>query len=345
MILTFSLASNKAQASQVLNIGLTRFEAIPLNNAVRLEWDTETELGTAGYKLKRGQNGTFSYLQDPTSSIDLFIPSEGGPSQGSSYSFLDGTAVNGQSYTYQLIEVTADGGEAVHAEKTVTAGVAPTNTPILLGNGGGNNKTSTPLPTTTATATQSASNTPNPSSTPVPSVGVSITPIPTAKNTPLVNESQQVIPSPEIGTESFSEDAETNPVSEFQPSTDPGIAVAQAMEEPSQEQIPSYPGIDLESPTQESTQTLDIAPATQQEEIDSSNDINNSSQPAVIGNIRSINNTPTPDNDNTIQDSNASQGATAGRVYLWVAFIAALVIFVAAVLGAILLYTRRQKRE
>lgn len=35
----------------------------------------------------------------------------------------------------------------------------------------------------------------------------------------------------------------------------------------------------------------------------------------------------------------------AGMIYLWMAFIAAIVIFTAAVLGAILLYTRQQTKE
>jgi len=35
----------------------------------------------------------------------------------------------------------------------------------------------------------------------------------------------------------------------------------------------------------------------------------------------------------------------AGKIYLWVAFIAAIVIFTAAILGAILLYTRQRSQE
>ena len=62
LAIAVSFTTNGVKAGQVLNIGLTRFEAIPLDSAVRIEWDTETELGTAGYRLKRGQNGTFSYL-------------------------------------------------------------------------------------------------------------------------------------------------------------------------------------------------------------------------------------------------------------------------------------------
>lgn len=38
-------------------------------------------------------------------------------------------------------------------------------------------------------------------------------------------------------------------------------------------------------------------------------------------------------------------GGLAGKIYLWVAFAAALIIFTAAVLGAILLYTRQRYKE
>jgi ABC-type Na+ efflux pump permease subunit len=38
-------------------------------------------------------------------------------------------------------------------------------------------------------------------------------------------------------------------------------------------------------------------------------------------------------------------GSLAGKIYLWAAFIAALVIFIAAVVGAILIYTRQRSKE
>ena len=166
----WSRAGKAFQASQALNVGLIRFEGIPLDNAVRLEWDTETELGTASYKVKRGQNSALVYLPAPSGNSDLFIGSEGGPNLGFDYSYTDDTTVNGERYTYQLIEIEVDGSEIPLADTTVTAGLVPTKTPVVVfagGNGGGNSNqiantaipsaTATTTPSTTRQATQTAS--------------------------------------------------------------------------------------------------------------------------------------------------------------------------------------------
>ena len=51
--------------------------------------------------------------------------------------------------------------------------------------------------------------------------------------------------------------------------------------------------------------------------------------------------------DSEIQNTEKAvpSGGLAGKIFLWLAFFAALVIFTAAVLGAILLYTRQRYKE
>ncbi len=334
------LTSGEVHARQRLNIGLTRFEAFPLDNAVRLEWDTETELGTAGYRLKRGQNGAFSFLQQPGSSDPVFINSEGGPSFGASYNFLDETAVNGETYSYQLVEVTIDGSETVQANQTVTAGLVPTNTPIILdgtGGGGGSQPTSTPLPSATITTTQVSSSTPIPTPTKVATIPPTVTPRATMT---------QISPVVESETVDNTNDVEIAPTTIFQPVGSPtetsGMAVAQALEEPSVAESLVPKETSFEENVQQALTIVDNAVKAVQEEnpVPIAN-----SNPIVIGGKQPIDNRTAPGSVEGHQETTIADNEMAGRIYLWVAFIAAFVIFTAAVLGAILLYTRRRNKE
>lgn len=346
-------STTSVQARKVLNIGLTRFEAIPLDNKVRLEWQTETELGTAGYKLKRGQNGSFSYLADASTNDDLFILSEGGPSLGASYAFVDETAINGELYTYQLIEVTVDGSETVQADQTITVGVQPTNTPIVLGGGGGDSNNSSPTPgnTSTPTATAASTNvgsTPLASSTPRPTIIPTQTSPVLASTSPPPTQTVAVVrPTSAPATAAASISDQNNQQTDENPSADPGVGIAQALEENTlsdvspEAQNPGSPGQESNPVTADMIQSSSN-PNTTDPEIAAERD---GSQPTVIGITRPLDSGANAEDVVGSQESNPNQGSNPARIYLWVAFIAAMVIFVAAVLSAILLYTRRRKKE
>lgn len=111
------------KAKPAASVGLISFEAIALDNAVRLEWETGTEPGTIGFKLKRSQAGGASdYLLDPDTGNQLFIRGEGSPTIGATYEFTDNTAINTTTYTYILVDVESDGSETELDQVTVTVG-------------------------------------------------------------------------------------------------------------------------------------------------------------------------------------------------------------------------------
>jgi len=343
---TLCMSAGSIQASSALNVGLTRFEAIPLDNAVRLEWDTETELGTAGFMLTRGQNGSFDYLPDPGGAGDLFIGSEGDPTLGYDYTYTDETAVNGETYTYQLVEIEIDGSKIIQANTSVTVGIVPTNTPIILGTGGGNGSGNNPTDATaTATIfpspTPPTNNTPEPSATPFPTLAPTVTALaivtrnstaPTAgvadKVAPDINAEAQSIPGRPL-VETNSEPSQTG---------DSGFAIAFAQEDPAN--YPEPDPLEGESP--------DAAVD------DSSNDLEariktgeHPDRPEVIGTNQYPADDGPSDSDSEVQNTETAvpTGGMAGKIYLWVAFVAAVIIFTAAVLGAILLYTRQRYKE
>ena len=353
VLAAFLSVAQSIRASSPLSVGLTRFEAIALDNAVRLEWDTETELGTAGFMLKRGQNGSFEYLSEVGGTGKLFIGSEGGPIQGYDYAHTDETAVNGESYTYQLIEVTTGGSEAIQADTSVTAGIVPTNTPIILRTAGGDGNDNNPATAAvTATPTTSAFASPTPPSN-VAQVQPA-TPFPTAPPTATASTlaaQNSTAPATAVVNEIAANDnikaapISDQPTSEENALTDQtevsGIAVALAQDDPA-----SYPG--PETVEGDFGESVDDAGAdTRYDQQVAPDSIENPIRPEVIGNDQYPADSllPDPATEGQNAETIVPENSFAGKVYLWVAFLATIVIFTAAVLGAILLYTRQRNKE
>ncbi len=338
------IAGDFVFAAPAANVGLTRFEVIPLDNAVRLEWDTDTELETAGFMIMRGQNNAFDYLADPTGSGRLFIVSEGGPASGFNYVHVDETVVNGDTFTYRLIEVEVDGSEILHAESTITVGIVPTNTPIVVGisGGSGNNDNAS---SATPTATQQAVGSPNPTSetnsTSIPSATTLPTSAPpkSATTVPIAQENAPdlatALPPSIVGPRIESEELLIDSLDQSDGQDESSIAVAFAQEDPE-----NYPADDASEDGGDGIDPMN--------ELQGSTEIqDNSERPDVIGAPEYPADSSAAESDLQPQDIETTSvpSGSAGIAYLWIAFIAALVIFTAAVLGAILLYTRQRSKE
>lgn len=352
-LLGFSLSSFFSPSlfgHNAFNIGLSRFEAMAVENGVRLEWDVESEIGTAGYTIKRGENGRFDYLADPETLENLFILAEGGPAQAFSYSFLDDTAVQETTYTYQLIEISAGSSEQLQDEVTISYRLEATSTPVTFSGDVGsrqenNNPTSTPTVTPAATATASGSS-----------------PAPNAQPTTAAAQAAQQV-NPTVG--------------------DSEARTAQAPDPPPAEngEVDAYPGNSLATPEAQvdmsgsgsaaepdngalldtvgdsavgaypPNETLDSAnpgqanalesPVVEQPLLSSGDN-----SPVVIGGATSVPvNNPYPGQTEGQNNTQEAANADSTRILMWLAFLVSLIIFTASVLGAILLYSRERSKN
>ena len=149
-------------------VGLTVFEAIPGTSAtqIKVKWATESEIDTAGFRVKRSVT---SNLQDATTVTS--VPNNGSPSSGAEYEFIDSGLTEGTTYTYWLYELTNLG-----AEKLLTSG----NPASATAGASSSTNTQTPIATPTAdpsrTATPASTNTPISTNTPAATATFTVSP-------------------------------------------------------------------------------------------------------------------------------------------------------------------------
>ena len=77
---------------------------------IKIEWETETEIDTAGFNVYRSEteDGEFVRINEQ------LIPSKGSSVSGASYSFVDKGVEAGQTYYYQLEDVELDNSSERH---------------------------------------------------------------------------------------------------------------------------------------------------------------------------------------------------------------------------------------
>jgi hypothetical protein len=148
------------------------FRAVPGDQAVVVEWGTQTEIDNVGFYVNRSLQE-----QGPFEHVSSFIFSTGDGLTGDEYSYDDDNVQNGTTYYYQLESVNVNNASEFHGpvsavpgQSTPTATITPT-------------ATTTQTPTPTATTASQGPYPPAPTNTPR-------TPYPgPATNTPRVTTS------------------------------------------------------------------------------------------------------------------------------------------------------------
>ncbi|MBN1315294.1 MAG: hypothetical protein JXA42_07495 [Anaerolineales bacterium] len=147
-----------------LAVDLLCFYADGQDDVVYLEWQTATEMETAGFEVHRSQTKNSGYVD-----ISDFIDHcDNSGLVGGYYQFEDRSVTNGEMYYYRLVEIVSAQERNEFGPISVVAGAAQiTNTP-----------SNTPTPSIT----------PTPSHTPTPSITPTASRTPTPSNTSILNE-------------------------------------------------------------------------------------------------------------------------------------------------------------
>ncbi len=348
------------QAAPPQSVGLISFEATILESGVQLEWETATELDTAGFIVKRADNGgTFISLPDigvpgftdADGNPAGFIISEGGPAEGATYQELDQTVLAGNSYTYKLIEVEDTFQEKELGVQSVTLDQGPTNTPA---------------PQVTATNTAISVHTVTP--TPLPTRTRQPTALPTATATGVV-QTNVIAPTPtpvfiESPTTAVQTNSSTSQTTGSETSSSGGAgaasdsntsnsSVALAQTDETATAVPL-------TVTPENVNNQEGYPASQNQDeftpipqLDAPTPISLVETPYPVATpsadgsspaVSIIGNQLNEQANNTLNaaQENPDRAARLGRIYLWGGFFLALLVFITTIVATILLFTRKR---
>jgi hypothetical protein len=315
--------SMRVFASSRLVVTLVYFRATEADNGVLLEWATGSEVGTVGFKVERADAQAGPYVS--LTGIG-FVPANGDVFGGGTYSRVDTTAdVGGQvrTYWYRLLEVDVSGNENPELPVAVTVGTQgqlaedPT-------------ATATPQPTS-ETSNQEATATPEPSSTPALSALVDAQ-----------AQATRAIASVADATDPTSLVADNNTSNLAQEETPEagGAYPLPATPEPAEEA--DSPTLGYPSPG-EPRLMPDV-------NVESESDDSLSGQAAPAG--IPVNGTPvvtrigsnlsTPELPATA--AQAAEQSVGPVLFLWLGFLASLLIFAVGVVGSALFFTRHRTR-
>jgi len=190
------------------NVSLISFTAESLTGLreVYIEWETATEIDTAGFYVQRSlTNQADSYTR-----VTTLIPAEGDSVTGALYDWTDITTTLNTTYYYRLEEVPTDAAKPTikHDPVAVIAGVAPT-------------QTSAASPTATLTPTQTPTRTPTqtPTVTLTPRPGTTSTNTPMPTNPPPVTATRRPVTGETITPRPTTANVEVQPTATQQPAS------------------------------------------------------------------------------------------------------------------------------
>jgi hypothetical protein len=205
-------------------VDLISFEAAPDGDAIRVTWETASEIDMAGFFVQRAAQRDGTYVR-----VSGVIPAEGGM-MGQAYEYVDDDVSPGDTFYYQLEALEVTGFTEYFGPISATLPLPPTATPTpsptpTLTPPFSNPSSSSPLPTNTPpspTATQSPAQSPatatptprptrvrrTPTSTPTPRAATATpvfsfrsptpaaTPSPPPTTGPVTGETSPATPSP-----------------------------------------------------------------------------------------------------------------------------------------------------
>jgi hypothetical protein len=335
LFVTLFTAVPHLHARPVYAVELISFTGSGLPNGVRLTWETATEQSVSGFILQRSQGGgdfvDLTELYDAAGQpyLDGIIEAQGSPTLGATYIADDFTAVPGQTYTYQLVEIEGDNNLNPLEMVTVTAGGQPTATQLTIG---------TPIPTSPPQNTPTSTPQTSPTAEILTASATATRPLATAVP-PQATASNNTNPQAVATGVPPSDGAIPLPEPISPPNELDNVVLAQTLETPTTD---PYPGTDTTS-----------APEAYPEGATTSLPASEASATAYPASAFTLKQEPTPTIIGVIGGNDGSAGESGGTAVqtstasstglLWIGFLGGLLIFIAAIAGSILLFVRHRE--
>lgn len=110
-----NLVNNTVRIQQPTAVVLIGFGVIPEDELLVVQWETAAEVDTKEFNLARSSDGRWENRANVTYDP---IPSEGTPTSGGLYQFIDVSVVPNVTYTYWLVETETSGRELAYGPVT-----------------------------------------------------------------------------------------------------------------------------------------------------------------------------------------------------------------------------------